>query len=199
MSRYAGPAAPKWNEHRTAAWIWPSDRKQKKRRPFILNVGRWKDLLTYKGPAIYAGNRYRTAPHRPEWSNWSEHDNLGYPDVDETVPGWDGNVNPNKVYDFRTRKYKTRRPGLWSDAKRGTDGQVWYHRDWLGREYAYGRPPGRIWNDYRNRNEYGDRCYPRTTNWNKHVPEWEWYAHHPDTPWPGHFIEPYLLPPHWYW
>lgn len=168
-----GPIGPKWNEHPRLAWIWPSDKKQKGKWPYF-RTGRMKDLLTSKGPDIYVGDRLSTAPHRPQWSNWREFDNLGYFNRSEEKPGWIGNMELDMVYDFRTRKYKKgRRPHHWSDAKWGPDGEALYYRTAWGEERVRGyRPiyfPGQ--NPYANRFGYP---FHGPSAWAHQVPP-DWY------------------------
>jgi len=161
-------------------------------------TGRLKDLITNKGPDIFAANRYRTTPNRPAWSNWREWDNLRYFDRDETSLLGLALEDPDRVYDFRTRRYKQRSPWLWSDAKRSKDGKnVYYNRAADGVEYTHGRPPGRWWNDYANWPEY-----PKGTIWTQHMPEDAWYEHYPwgewGEEWPGEYHYPEHPPPPWH-
>ncbi|KAA6412912.1 MAG: hypothetical protein FRX48_03905 [Lasallia pustulata] len=167
MAAAIGPIGPKWNEHPRLAWIWPSDKKQKGKWPYF-RTGRIKDLLTCKGPDIYVGDRRSTAPHRPHWSNWREFDNLGYFTRDEGVPDWIGNMHPDMVYDFRTRKYKkAARPWHWSDAKWGPNGQQWYRRAAWGEPIAEGYPDIEYEGDnpYINRFDYPFHGESAWANW----------------------------------
>lgn len=149
-------------------------------------LGRLKDVLTSKGPDIYVGDRYRTAPHRPDWSNWTEYGNLDYHNQWEGVPGWIGDEDVHRVYDFRTRRYKKHRsPGLWSDAKRDPQGQhdLWYFRTAQGQPipvqgdwetFLYGNPYAN-WDGYPN--------HGHASRWAYWVPDW---AQYPGRAWGPH-------------
>ena len=120
-----------------AAFIWPRDKGQTNTPPFSWR--RVKDILTGKGPGIWIGDRLSYGPHRPTWTNWLEHDNLGYRNAYDQLAYFGNKKLGSKRYDFNTRRYQTPRQNTWSDVKwerrrhpkiphyhRDRDGEEWY-------------------------------------------------------------------------
>jgi hypothetical protein len=96
------------------AFIWPSDGKRKS------TWGRWKDLASKKGPDIYVAPLSQR-PTRNHWKNRMQDFNLNElgeiesrEDASRAMP-W-ANRYLDKPYDFRTRKFRRDRPGVWADA-----------------------------------------------------------------------------------
>ncbi|MCJ1486523.1 hypothetical protein MMC06_006700 [Schaereria dolodes] len=116
-------------------WVWPRDKRQTGARTW----GRFKDVLTGKGPNIWVSHRGTKDPTRPLWSEWRDYDNLGYPNrLEKERPG--RTDIKGRSYDFKSRTYRRPQPGIWSDAKwsywkngghydaryvRGSDGVEW--------------------------------------------------------------------------
>ncbi|KAL8725907.1 MAG: hypothetical protein Q9181_006243 [Wetmoreana brouardii] len=137
---YPAPHSPrraaKTNRRHGNQLVWPRDKRQKGAHCWR----RWKDVFTNKGPNIWVQKRGNDGPHRPQWTNWTEYNNLGYrDDLEENVQ--DG----LKKYDFKTRKYKIPHWTDWSDVKwdrRGREplyfrnifGQPWIRGDMLLRQ-----------------------------------------------------------------
>ncbi|KAL8960282.1 MAG: hypothetical protein Q9193_002988 [Seirophora villosa] len=107
--------------------VWPRDKKQK--GPHTL--GRFRDVLSGKGPDMWIGPRGPEGPTKPEWSRWDrgptwgKFHNLSYRDNrDQQVPAWaPGQAAGNKRYNFKTRKYEVPRFSTWSDVKWDRKGQ----------------------------------------------------------------------------
>lgn len=117
--RRPNAVAKKWQ------FVWPRDKRQKSAR--WGNRSRWMDILTNKGPDIWIATQGTDEPHRPVWSGWESPpwqrdgrwDNLGYPyrQDDRMPPIFGSRSRDGKKYDFKTRKWRTERPGVWSDVK----------------------------------------------------------------------------------
>ena len=119
-----GPEPPRHPRKRGSQFVWPRD------KPHSSIFGRWKELLSDKGPDIWVTRRGSDGPHRPVWSGWrTPHpqipgepywDNLGYKYVDEPngpdLPLARGR-SPDKKYNFRTRKYEYPDIHTWTDVK----------------------------------------------------------------------------------
>lgn len=114
----------KLNQKKTAkAFIWPKDGKNGS------TWGRLKDVLRNQGPDIYVAfgaNKNDCIPNRPTRAEWSRHS-----DLDDRGMGFRFNTKkyspwtrdrglwgrpPWKKYDFRTRKYVSPYPAMWTDA-----------------------------------------------------------------------------------
>lgn len=130
------------NGKRRPAFIWPRDKGRTNSPP--VSWRRWKDVLTGKGADIFIGREGSLQPHRPLWSNWTDADpwgrtldNLGYRDNRTPLIRLGAGNDQTKKYDFRTRKYRTPRMGMWSDVKwerRRHPQNAHYHRDATGVE-----------------------------------------------------------------
>ena len=136
--------------------------------------GRWKDLLSGKGPDVWIAPKGSDEPHRPIWSGWRTtghitpghvpYDNNGYkfinrPDGPEVFLGH--HTGGKNFYDFRTRTYgRPNKPHAWTDVKRcGQHGVEIYRRgrhegdDWWEEEFAeyengpdpFKYNPGNLW------------------------------------------------------
>lgn len=134
-----GPLPPRRPRKRAGQLVWPRDRKGMS----IWSWGRVKDVVTGKGPDIWATRRGSLGPHRPIWSGWHDApwaDNLGYLYRNEhPAPPWPGAYRPDDVkYDFKTRSYRHPDHRTWTDAKRSDDrNEVMYHRNMLGTEFVH--------------------------------------------------------------
>lgn len=111
-----GPEVPRRPRKRGSQFVWPRD------KPHSSILGRWKDVLSGKGPDVWVTRRGSDGPHRPVWSGWRGPgwDNLGYKYVD----GPDGPDQPlargrdkTKKFNFRTRKFEHLSPEMWTDVK----------------------------------------------------------------------------------
>ncbi|KAL8715099.1 MAG: hypothetical protein Q9220_001056 [cf. Caloplaca sp. 1 TL-2023] len=116
--------------------VWPRDKKQKGAHTW----GRFKDVLTGRGPDMYVNKQGETGPHRTMWSGWGYgddklEDNMGYADNRRGWPleAWPpsgprqwrhGYRPPGKVYDFNKRKYTMPHDQIWSDVKWDRKGRV---------------------------------------------------------------------------
>ena len=111
-----GPEAPRHPRKSGSQFVWPRD------KPHNSIWGRWKDILTLKGPDVWVTRRGSDGPHRPVWSNWRGPgwDNLGYKYVDEPdgpdLPLAIGR-DPSKRFNFKTRRFERFHDGMWTDAK----------------------------------------------------------------------------------
>jgi len=143
------PAWPKmhpatWKQDKKLQMVWPRDKKQKGAHTW----DRLADILTGKGPDMWISRQYSRQPHRPVWSGWTTKgyypentwawDNLGYPyRKDNTVqpPTWARRGSEDR-YDFKSRRYRRPRAGVWSDVKWSNQEPhvPLYHRDRYGFE-----------------------------------------------------------------
>ena len=164
-----------WYRHRKPQMIWPRDKKQKGAHTW----GRLADILTGNGPDIWIGRQYSRGPHRPVWSGWTTKgryprdalvwDNLGYPyRKDNTVlpPSWACRGDEER-YDFKSRRYRRPRAGVWSDVKWSNDKPhvPLYHRDRYGLAVVEPEVDGGHFNAELARNPFG---------FNRRIPEWDW-------------------------
>ena len=112
-----------WRQDNRWQFVWPND----KHRGIW---GRWKDIVTNKGPDIFIAEQGTRQPERPIWSNWKS---PGYPHPDDDGPRWgtDGKPfrqeeelvgvfdfqrrDPSMKYDFSTRRYRKPDENTWSD------------------------------------------------------------------------------------
>ena len=103
------------------AFIWPKDPRPGRhyRRGA---AGRWKDVLTGKGPDIFIGREWNAEnPSKQIWSNWKSLEAYANPFGREAEDWYDRNPKAllggkrTEPYDFKTRKYKRWSPGVWSD------------------------------------------------------------------------------------
>jgi hypothetical protein len=131
------------------AFIWPKDGRHGSK------LGRLRDIIKGEGPDIFvtcATDAKDFVDKRPSRSQWSKHVGLdGLPQehgfrASKFAPWTEGGMlsggrSRKMAYDFRTRKYVKRYPGMWSDA-------VWQPEPYKNREYngfpeairdAYGR------------------------------------------------------------
>ncbi len=124
--------------------VWPRDKKQKGARTW----DRLSDIFTGKGPDIWISRQYSREPHRPVWSGWKTTgyypegalvwDNLGYPyrkDNMASPPSW-AHRGEEEKYDFKSRRYRRPKAGVWSDVKWSNQEPhvPLYHRDRFGFE-----------------------------------------------------------------
>lgn len=148
-----GPHAPrrppKSNAKCKRQVVWPRDKKQKGAHTWT----RFKDVLSGKGPDMWAGKQGDDGPNRQAWSHWGYgpgsgwlFDNMGYHDRRDNWPGdpshWLlGHRPTNQKYDFNTRKYKTPRWGDWSDVKWDRRGRhpLWIRTRW-GHSIPWDKP-----------------------------------------------------------
>ena len=111
-----GPEQPGQPRKRGSQFVWPRD------KPHNSIWGRWKDVLTFKGPDVWVTRRGSDGPHRPVWSGWRgpAWDNLGYKYVDEP-DGPDQPLafgrDPLKKFNFKTRRFERFHDGMWTDVK----------------------------------------------------------------------------------
>lgn len=199
-----GPHAPrrppKSNRECKRQIVWPRDKKQKGAHTW----SRFTDILSGKGPDMWAGKQGDDGPNRQAWTHWGyglwSHlqgfDNMGYHNGRDNWPGdpdhWVLGRRPTtEKYDFKTRKYKRPRPGDWSDVKWDRQG-----RDWLYRRHVDGTPE---YSDFawltqtqreRDLGLLPYRYYPITSSWDWHHNErpWDW-AHRLDRPL-NHLLHP---------
>lgn len=133
-----------WKQNKKLQMVWPRDKKQKGAHTW----DRLADILTGKGPDMWVSRQYSRQPHRPVWSGWTTKgyypentlawDNLGYPyRKDNTVPPpkWARRGSEDR-YDFKSRRYRRPRAGIWSDVKWSNQEPhvPLYHRDRNGVE-----------------------------------------------------------------
>lgn len=133
-----------WHHHKNLQMVWPRDKKQKGAK----NWSRFKDVLTGKGPDMWIANRDSYGPHRPVWTGWEtpgDYDvtdrtwgNLGYMyRKDNTMLPFPGAHRDRKEkYDFKSRRYREPRIGVWSDVKWSNHEphMALYHQDERGRQ-----------------------------------------------------------------
>jgi hypothetical protein len=103
------------------AWVWPKDGKNGSR------LGRLKDIITQRGPDMFvvaSGRKGDALSDRPTRSRWSRWTNLSYEETrpDEALgePFWvksQRQNHPERLYDYRTRKYKLPKWNSWTDAR----------------------------------------------------------------------------------
>lgn len=68
------------NRDQKLQWVWPKDRDQN--GGHIGYWGRWRDVLTHKGPGIWIAKQNTTAPSRDVWSGWK---GFGRPDGEREI------------------------------------------------------------------------------------------------------------------
>ena len=111
-----GPEKPGQPRKSGSQFVWPRD------KPHRSMWGRWRDVLTSKGPDVWVTRRGSDGPHRPVWSGWRgpAWDNLGYKYVDEPdgpdLPLASGR-DPLAKFNFKTRRFERLNPGMWTDVK----------------------------------------------------------------------------------
>lgn len=155
-------------------FVWPRDQNPRHGR-----WGRWdriKDLATGHGPDIWIEELHRNGPHHPVWTGWKT---PGYQNLDDLRPRWTNVgfdfrqdyewISPIKAarredgkrYNHRTRRYRTSRPGMWSDV-------VWsntkgsgplYFRNEIGEEWVNPSEDGGAFNNGQGPNPFY-RCLP---------------------------------------
>ena len=130
-----------WRQDHRWQFVWPND----KRRGIW---GRWKDILTNKGPDIFIAEQNTREPERPIWSNWKT---PGHQHPDDPRPRW-GNGgkpfrqeeelvgvfdwqrrDPDTKYDFATRRYRKPSADVWSGVERTNSNRPIRARDINGR------------------------------------------------------------------
>ncbi|KAL8951619.1 MAG: hypothetical protein Q9222_002419 [Ikaeria aurantiellina] len=176
---------PKSNREARRQVVWPRDKKQKGAHTW----GRFKDVLTGKGPDMYANKQGDTGPHKTVWSGWGYGwdqlpDNMGYADDRDGWPygpkhGPLGYRSPGKVYDFRKREYTTPHDRVWSDVKwdrRGRDAHFTRNR--------YGNPwwslQAQIMQTPKER-AMSDQWGYHPFRYNPYTCHWDWYLN--ELPW----------------
>jgi hypothetical protein len=107
------------------AFVWPKDGKNG------TTWGRFKDILTNKGPDIYltmSADKNDRVHNRPTRGTWSGHRNLdplsfessyrfsSQKNAPWTKKGILGGRMPGMSYDFRTRNYQVPHARMWTDA-----------------------------------------------------------------------------------
>ena len=135
-----------WRQDPRWQFVWPND----KRRGIW---GRWKDILTNKGPDIFIAEQNTREPERPIWSNWKT---PGPQHPDDHRPRW-GNGKSfrqdqelpgvfacqrrdlDTKFDFKTRRFRKPSAEVWSDVERTESGRVIRARDPYGRLFSLGR------------------------------------------------------------
>lgn len=114
-----------WRQDNRWQFVWPND----KHRGLW---GRWKDILTNKGPDIFVAEQHTHQPEKPIWSNWKT---PGHQYPDDPRPRWDNygkpfrqdkeftgffgcqRRDPDSKYDYATRRYRRPDDNVWSDAE----------------------------------------------------------------------------------
>ncbi|KAK3078070.1 hypothetical protein LTS18_008521 [Coniosporium uncinatum] len=136
---------PKW------AMVWPRDGKNGS------YMGRWKDIITGKGPDMYVGSHRGRGygwdkPSRGQWSKWAN--NPAYPGI--PLEAWERNTRTTSMpwaqrsserpYDFLRREYAKPKPYTWTDARWPDEPNGQYkqpaayrcgHGDWFGINHAW--------------------------------------------------------------
>ena len=98
------------------AFVWPND------KPGRGSWGRFKDIMSGKGPDIHIGisadgrDRFHGGPVRSRWSRWPEYRRPWERDNALRPAPW-ARRKPYEKYNFRTRKYESVNPAMWSDAR----------------------------------------------------------------------------------
>ena len=136
-----------WRQDHRWQFVWPND----KRRGIW---GRWKDILTNKGPDIFIAEQNTREPERPIWSNWKT---PGHQHPHDPSPRWDNGGrpfrqeeelvgvfdwqrrDPDTKYDFATRRYRKPSAGVWSGVERTNSNRPIRVRDVNGRWVSLGR------------------------------------------------------------
>ncbi|KAL8884236.1 MAG: hypothetical protein Q9215_007667 [Flavoplaca cf. flavocitrina] len=183
--------SPKSNLECKRQLVWPRDKEQKGAHTW----SRFADIISGKGPDMWAGKQGDDGPNRNAWTNWGYGhtadwvDNLGY--RDKRDGGMQRGPNEfglpflkahrslnNEKYDFKTRKYKQPRPGDWSDVKWDRRGRDWFYCRHANGVHEY-RPQAFMTQNQRERDLglWPFVYYPFTSTW-------DW--HHDQTPldWP---------------
>jgi len=150
-------------------FVWPRDQNPRH--------GRWgywdriKDLATGKGPDIWIGELHSSGPHHSVWTGWKT---AGYQhpadmrvrwtslggesrqDLERLSPIKAARRDDGKKYDHRTRRYRTPRPGMWSDVvwSDTKGGGPLYTRDETGREWVAPQVDGGYFNNGLGRNPF---------------------------------------------
>lgn len=146
--------------------VWPRDKNQKGAHTW----GRFRDVLSGKGPDMWVKGKGDIGPTRPEWSRWDMGSkggiwhNLGYWDTrDRQIPPWrPGMDDEQKLYNFNTRKYEVPHDNTWSDVKWDRNGRKpIYIRDRWARHHW---PPSPV-------EEPGVNPFI----YNPENPWWDWY------------------------
>ena len=117
------------------AFIWPKDGRKGTK------LGRFKDILQGKGPDIFvtcAADPKDFVAKRPSRAQWTRHTHLDGPhqpgfSASKFAPWTEGGMlsggrSRKEAYDFRTRKYVKRYPGMWTDA-------LWQSEPYKNRDY----------------------------------------------------------------
>ncbi|KAG9191616.1 hypothetical protein G6011_10350 [Alternaria panax] len=140
------------------AFIWPKDGRNGSK------LGRMRDILKGRGPDIFVAFGARSGDcvsNRPSRSQWSKHVDL---DEDQgtldrpfnsakLAPWTEGGIlsggrTRNMAYDFRTRKYMKRHPGMWTDAIWQPD--PYESGKWNAFPEALRTTNGQWWQDYQH-------------------------------------------------
>jgi hypothetical protein len=118
------------NQKSRRAFIWPSDGKRKG------TWGRWKDFAMGTGPDIFVAPQNQR-PTRNHWKNRMQDLNINEQgkietreDASRAMP-W-ARREKDRPYDFKARKFRRDRPGVWAEA-------VWprYDADQYDQPLAY--------------------------------------------------------------
>ena len=117
--------ASSWRQDNRWQFVWPNDKPRG-------TWGRWKDILTNKGPDIFIAEQNTREPERPIWSNWKTR---GHQHPDNYDPRWDNDGkpfrqdqefagvfdfqrrDPDMKYDFATRRYRRPNDHVWSGVR----------------------------------------------------------------------------------
>ena len=171
-----GEASIWTTSRRKKQWIWPKDKHQS-------SFGRFKDVLTGKGPDIFVQRQGDAGLHRSVWSGWNRHgldSNWDRHGQFKTSPhsvlprhGESCNAMPlfdsasrrhreGQVYDFRKRKYGRAGPRVWSDVRWSRDKprELVYMRDRDGFDFDFRR------DGYRMGSVHGGGFDDDVDNWN---------------------------------
>ncbi|KAJ4305221.1 hypothetical protein N0V90_000752 [Kalmusia sp. IMI 367209] len=98
------------------AIVWPKDGKNGNK------WGRFKDVVSGKGPDMFVtvgAHEMDYMCHRPRKPRWAGHTDLDDRGPDcfvGNVPGVESREQRDRAYDFQSRKYHYRFPGMWTDA-----------------------------------------------------------------------------------
>lgn len=128
-----------WRHDKKKQIVWPRDKKQRGAHTW----DRWKDVFTGKGPDMWISRQNSFGPHRPIWTGWkSPHhnhefwDNLGYQyRKDDEMQPLRAQRRRWEKYDFKSRRYRMPKAGVWSDVKWNHDASFpLYWRDQYAEE-----------------------------------------------------------------
>ena len=121
-SRSPKRSVSSWRQDPRWQFVWPNDKPRGR-------WGRWKDILTNKGPDIFIAEQNTREPELPIWCNWKT---PGHQHPDDHEPRW-GNRgrpfnqdqeyvgvfdfqrrDPDMKYDFATRRYCRPHDNVWT-------------------------------------------------------------------------------------